>query len=128
MATIRVANTAENSLNFEIYAGEKSREFIMKDSSVDRVINCPIIKTITILGVHAYMETNKLITACAFTEVDAKDWEYIQKMHANNYFIKNKIVFAGKNETETLAIVRAAEMKEFKTGTEKYDASIGKIA
>ena len=130
MATIKIGSYAENSMVFYLHDTEHARTFILDGSTKlpTHVIPNAVAKTIVIMGVHPYNENNAFKSPCAFTDIDSADWEAIQKTYAHSHFIKNKIIFAGKNENETLAIARAGEAKEYKTGTKKHAVTAGKAA
>ena len=109
MAIIKVASLHENSINFNIFEGNM-RHFVMDNDNRAKIIHeGTISKTVTIIGVHPFNFQNKGFGTYALTDVDSKDWEYIKERYSYVHYIKNGLIFAGKNEMETLAMARSAQ-------------------
>jgi len=124
MAKIKVSSTALNSKVFYLHeAGSdgkpNTRTVTRQDNKIINVIDNPPSKVVTILGRHQYSQQNQgFISPYAITEIEAKDWEHIQTEYKHDCDIKLGLIFAGKNEGETLARSVDSEQQNRENGTE----------
>ncbi len=129
MALIKVSSTLENSMRYplhELIKDEKgslkgkSRNFVKNsDGEIIRVDEIPAFKTIVIKGRNrASKEMKGFVAPYALTTMESKDWEHLKAQYGYAYEVKNGLIFADKNEGETIARSLSDEQKEKKTGTD----------
>lgn len=128
MANIKVCSMLQNSMRYdlhELYKDDKgilkakARNYYLDDKgkiiSIDEI---PPFKTIIIEGRHPYFKRTKLMSPFVMNTVETKDWEHIKQQYHYTCEIKNGLIFANKNDMETLAQAECSETQSKKTGTD----------
>ena len=129
MAKIKVSSTLQNSVVFNLHElikddkgllVAKSRDYRKdRDGNIVATHEIPPLKSIVIKGRNKQAkEMRGFETPYALTEMDSKDWEHLQAEYAYTYEIKTGLIFAEKNEGETIARSLDDDQQAKKTGTD----------